>query len=255
MRSSSPRLIARSRPSRLEVMTRIAHLTDLHLNGSPKRRAQFEVALAEAKAHGATWLLLTGDLTGHGKPREFHELAGCLERSWPHDATIVGGNHDGAGFQPAIQTGCLSRFAATSLSGSPVELDDVVILPVDTYFARRALLFRAIGQVGDTQYLQVARAIENYPGKPIVVAMHHGPQADPLRTVAGLVDGQKMLGLLRHNPNVSVCCGHDHRILDLGTIHVAASVAHHDDPLRLYDIVDGKFESAYRNPDGGGRYF
>src|ERR1700734_784824 len=103
-------------------MTRIAHLTDLHLNGSFDRRSKFESGLRQAVQRGATYLLLTGDLTAHGKAVHFTELAGCLEQYWPYGVTMVGGNHDGDGFHRDLG-GCLEPYAAfsagvTDLGGS-----------------------------------------------------------------------------------------------------------------------------------------
>jgi 3',5'-cyclic AMP phosphodiesterase CpdA len=230
-------------------MSRIAHITDMHLNGGADRRARFEKALAGAVGGGATYLLLTGDLTAHGSPAGFVELAGCLDFGWPHGATIVGGNHDGPAMKSALG-GCLGRFQSTSLPGVPVDLGDSLIIPVDTYYARRALAFRALGSVGKSQLAGI-EATARVARRPVVLAMHHGPIAEPLRAFASLNDRQKLAGLLTKYPHLSICCGHDHRILDLGRVHVAASCASHTDPLRLYDIVEGVLQPSYQSGSVG----
>jgi 3',5'-cyclic AMP phosphodiesterase CpdA len=231
-------------------MATLAHLTDLHLNGTASRREKFIGALQKAVTLGANHLLLTGDLTAHGNRDHFVELAGCLTH-WPHGATIVGGNHDGDYFRVAIRSdGALGRFAHTSVAGVATQLDDLTILPVDTFVSRRALLFRALGMVGDDQISKIDRVCQD-ARRPVVIAMHHGPQAEPLRAFASLVDARRFAGLLARHPHVSVCCGHDHRIIDQGSVHVAAAVAHHPDPLRLYRVVNGVLQAIYTNGELG----
>jgi len=230
-------------------MTRIAHLTDLHLNGSYDRRSKFESGLRQAVQRGATYLLLTGDLTAHGKAIHFTELAGCLEQYWPYGVTMVGGNHDGAAFHKALG-GPLRAFGEAS--AGPVDLGDCLIIPVATYYHRRGLVFQALGRIGDAQ-LSSLETIFKTSTKPVVVAMHHGPQTDPVHAFAGLVDGRHLTALLEAHSHVSVCCGHDHRVLDLGRVHAAASVAHHPDPLRLYDVTPGGLQIVYSG--SGGEYF
>lgn len=221
---------------------RFAHLTDPHMNGTADRRHRLGRALDEAVTRGAKHLLLTGDLTDSGQEYQFRDLAWVLGR-WPLTATIVGGNHDGAGFAQAL-SGCLGRFLVSSTT--PLSVGGVTVVPVSTYYANRALLFRALGIIGRDQFAALEHAISTTRG-PVVVAMHHGPQVDPLKVFAGLVDRHRIDGLLRSNPQVAVCCGHDHRVLDVGQVHVAASCATHPDPLRIYDVSIGRFDSVYRS--------
>jgi 3',5'-cyclic-AMP phosphodiesterase len=229
-------------------MTRLAHLTDTHIDGGIDRSVRLARGLAEATASGAEHLLLTGDLTAHGREHEVRELARVLSH-WQAPATVVGGNHDGFGFERHL-SGLLGRFSMTSTPGVPYFVSGLTIVPLGTYFHRRALTFRALGAIGREQFSSLERAVALARG-PVVVAMHHGPQLDPLRAFAGLVDRHRITRLLRANPHVSVCCGHDHRVLDVGQVHVAASCASHPDPLRVYDVGMGRFESVYRSPCEG----
>jgi 3',5'-cyclic AMP phosphodiesterase CpdA len=223
-------------------MLRLAHLTDTHIDGTTDRRDRLVRALGEAGTRGAQHLLLTGDLTAHGRSDEMQELSWILNR-WPRTATVVGGNHDGPEFAWHL-SGTLNRFVATSTPGRAFVLGDVTVVPVATYFENRAILFRALGSVGREQF-SVLENIASSTQQPVVVAMHHGPQLDPLRAFAGLIDRHRIDGLLRANPHVSVCCGHDHRVLDAGQVHVAASCATHPDPLRIYDVSPGRFDSVH----------
>lgn len=229
-------------------MLRIGHLTDLHLKGKAERRDRFFRALAKARDFKVDHLVLTGDLTSSGRPDQFLELASCLA-SWPSEkVTIVPGNHDeGFGFDDALAGGCLGRFRATSKG--IIRVGELRILPLDTRFPRRALAFKAIGRLGSAQLGSLRSEIQT-PG-PLLVACHHGPQLHPLHAFDGLVDRRAFGALLDSREDVHVASGHDHRILDLGRVHVAASVAHHPDPLRTYLVSSGKISIDYKASEKG----
>jgi 3',5'-cyclic-AMP phosphodiesterase len=224
---------------------RIAHLTDPHMNGSHDRRSRFARALDQARERGAEHLLLTGDLTSVGSPSQFAELSGVLER-WPHRATIVPGNHDGPHGLSAILRGALSRYARDSTPGVPVALGEAVVVPVTTYYPRRSWAFQALGSLGRAQLAAIDR-VAHATRLPVLVAMHHGPQKDPLRMFAGLVDRHRMNALLARHGHVSVACGHDHRVMDVGRVRVAASCATHPDPLRIYEVGEGTLDASARS--------
>ena len=226
-------------------MSRIAHLSDLHLNGSARRSAKFVAALRSAKTWRPDHLILTGDLTSRGKQSELDELRGVLSKHWLGGTTIIPGNHDGklSGFDSAL-----------------TDLGDVVVLPIDTRVHRRALFFRALGQVGDAQ-MQHLESATRTGGRPILIAMHHGPQLHPLHVFDGLIDRVSMLGLLMERSHVFIACGHDHRVMDHSLIpesapriFVAASVAHHHEPLRIYDVTGSEIRPIYQS-EVPGRYF
>jgi 3',5'-cyclic AMP phosphodiesterase CpdA len=218
---------------------RIAHLSDLHLNGTFDRRARLIGALAQASKAGAKHLLLTGDLTGHGRLEEFRELAGLLAVNWCGGLTIVPGNHDGTSGNFEHVFGPVA---------SPFDLDgQALVIPIDTRAPRRSLLFRALGKVGHRQ-ISMLDWLTTDVQKPTIIVQHHGPQVHPLQVFDGLIDRAAIMRLLARSSNIHICCGHDHRVLDVGNqIHIAASCATHDDPLRLYDVgVDG-FSVSYRS--------
>lgn len=240
-------------------MTRIAHLSDLHLDGTPERAARFARALDRAREAGADHLVLTGDLTAEGKASEFNELARALY-SWPESmVTLVPGNHDLSSdldWPTVLATTPLGRFSPTSKpAGGYADRGDVLIYPLDTQFKRRALLFRALGRVDDYQLDLLDFVVRRDP-RPIVIAMHHGPQSHPFQFFEGLTNRGRLIKLLQDHPNVSVLVGHDHRVLDLDRIYAAASVAHHPDPLRLYDVFPipgstGRLVPTYRSEEEG----
>lgn len=241
-------------------MTRIAQLSDLHLDGTDERYQRFQNALRRATDAHADHLVLTGDLTAEGKHREFEELSRALA-GWPPSAlTLVPGNHDLSSDIPwkdVLTTTTLSRFARTSWpAGGFADRHDVLVYPLDTQFPRRALIFRALGRVDEAQ-LGLLESVLAGEKRPVVIAMHHGPQSHPFQFFEGLANRGRVLALLRDYPNVSILCGHDHRILDMDRVYAAASVAHHPDPLRLYDVFSlgpnqpGRLVPTYRSEEPG----
>jgi 3',5'-cyclic AMP phosphodiesterase CpdA len=221
-------------------MLRLAQLSDLHLNGSYDRANRFINGLGQARVAGASHLILSGDLTGHDKLSEHLELQSLLDQYWNGTTTVIPGNHDRSGNFDRV-------FGAI---GSPVDLGECVVVPLDSRLRRRAFIFRALGSIGNGQ-LELAR-LAAQSNRPVILVSHHGPQFHPMQFLDGLIDRKRILSLLAANPNVHVCCGHDHRVFDFGDqVHVAASCATHDDPLRLYDIVNGVFRASYMSPEVG----
>jgi 3',5'-cyclic AMP phosphodiesterase CpdA len=212
----------------------LAHLTDLHLNGSADRRTRVVAALRQARGLGAAHLLLTGDLTAYGTHAQVAELSRLLADEWPAaeglGKTVVPGNHDGDG--PIDK-----HFPV----GEPTEIaDGAVLVPVDTRFKRRALAFRALGAIGK-EALGTLERVSRDPARTVVAAMHHGPHGRAMGFFEGTVGRQGLGALMKDRPHLHVCCGHDHRSFDRGNVHVANAVAHHQKALRLYEVGSAGF--------------
>jgi 3',5'-cyclic-AMP phosphodiesterase len=215
-------------------MTIIAHLSDLHLNGTIPRRARFARALDNAWKHRPDHLVVTGDNTAHGSRLHHEELDESLA-GWPTRITKVPGNHDGR---------------LTGWTTEVTDFGDALLVPVDTRAPYKPLVFRALGKVGRSQ-MEVIDQMTQSGSRPVILAMHHGPQAHPLHVFDGLVDRSELRKLLQLRPWVHVLCGHDHRCLDIGQVHVAPSVAHHPDPVRIYEVAGRSLRPVYRSPFAG----
>jgi 3',5'-cyclic AMP phosphodiesterase CpdA len=223
-------------------MTRIAHLSDLHL-GLPGRRARLDRALTRAALSRASHLCLTGDLTESGLERDFADLSDALRPWMAHTVTIVPGNHDlqsGTPWTEVLASTPLRRFAATSSPGALALLGDCAVLAVSTQYPKRSLVFRALGKVDDASLEQAAYVSGRFPMTPILVCMHHPPTDEGLLGFfAGLTNRRDVRTLVDACPNLYVLSGHDHESRDDGRIFVAPALA--DSPneaeaLRLYDV-------------------
>lgn len=216
------------------AMTTLAHLSDLHLNGTLPRRTRFTRALESAWQHRPDHLVITGDNTAHGNPAHHEELRGALS-GWPTRYTVIPGNHDGN---------------LVGWTTEATDFGDCLLMPVDTRAARKPLAFRALGRVGRDQMGGIDQLTRSGT-RPVVLAMHHGPQAHPLHVFDGLVDRSDLRRLLKDRPWVHIVCGHDHRCLDIGQVHVAPSVAHHPDPVRIYQVHGRDLVPVYRSQFAG----
>ena len=218
-------------------MTILAHISDLHMDGTPARRGRLARALDSALARRPDHLIVTGDVTAGGRQRHIDELHTALA-GWPTPVTVIAGNHDGSlgGFTNEI-----------------VDFGDSLLIPVDTRANYKPWAFSALGRVGGVQMAVIDRMTAR-SDRPVILAMHHGPQDHPLHVFDGLVDRLRIRTLLRDRPWVHIVCGHDHRCLDIGRIHVAPSVAYHPDPVRVYEIAGRDLRPVYRSEFAGG-YF
>lgn len=254
-------------------MTRIAHLTDLHLleTGHAARamrekmrlsfltlgraidaelhRRRFEKALDDAWKARADHLVISGDLTEDGLPEQFEILAEVLSESrWsPDDVTIVPGNHDAYvevhAFERAL-AGPLSPWRRTSTPGAITELPNATVIALSTTIDQHWL--RAAGRVGEAQLVLLERLLVAQRHRPVAIAMHHPPMpwGLQLRWIEGLLDVDSVAASLARHPHAHVLCGHIHKGGDHyfrggvePQIFVANAVVDHPSPLRLYEAV------------------
>jgi Icc protein len=260
-------------------MTRIAHLSDLHLLeaghrqrdaagrlrlsflslGRPldadERRARLERALVAYRASRAEHLVVTGDLTEDGRSAQFETLAAVLLDSGidPREVTLVPGNHDAyqqrSAFSDAL-VGPLRPFSATSGALAVTVLDDVAIVPVSTTIAQA--ITRSAGAIANDQ-LERVRAVTaalKGSGRAIAVAQHHQPYGyavPALNWIDGLQNHASAMGLLQGHRELHVLHGHRHRSIDRTVasdepprVFGTTACVEHASPLRVYETSDGR---------------
>lgn len=257
-------------------MTRIAHLSDLHLIEAAHahrdvsdrlrlsllsfgrrlddddRRLRLRRALHLYRSSGADHLVITGDLTEDGTDAQFEVLAEVLadSRIDPREITLTAGNHDAycdrQAFARAL-AGPLAAYAATSAPGAVTVLDDVAILPVSTVIAQPVT--RSAGAIAHDELQAVEHAVQHLGhGRAIAIAQHHQPYGysiGALNWIDGLQNHVPVMGLLQRHAQAHVLHGHRHHRADVaivaqGPARVFGTTACVEDrsPLRIYEACD-----------------
>jgi len=265
-------------------MTRIAHISDLHILedghtlrsrserlrlaylsfGRPldaeERRRRLARALAHVADAGADHLVITGDLTEDGTDAQLEVLADVLSEhgAHPDHVTIVPGNHDGytdpGAWQRAID-GPLRDYARTSAASSVVVLDGAVLVAAHTMIGQRAS--SAAGELGGAQLQRIDHVARHFAGRrrAVVCVQHHGPvprAIGPWQWLDGLRDHQAQRELLAKHAHLYVLHGHTHYAKDHALtsreparVFSAAAVADSEAPVRLYEARDGELMPDY----------
>jgi 3',5'-cyclic AMP phosphodiesterase CpdA len=227
-------------------MTRIAHLSDLHLverghstRGSFARARLHFLSLGRAvdfdarveragralraALHGRPdHLCITGDLTEDGTDAQFDVLAEVLDACGvpPERTTLVPGNHDGyddlGAFERAL-SGPLAAYRQTSTAGAAIVYDDVVITAVSTLIPQS--FTRSAGAVAPEQlaHLEQLATDRGLRTRALVVAQHHPPMrhlAPGMQWIDGLERAGPMRSFVEQHDHVHVLHGHTHVAAD-----------------------------------------
>lgn len=182
-------------------MTILAQLSDTHLSDddpAPTRALREAVTTLLALAEPPDAVVLTGDLTDHGRPAEYTLLRTELERL-PMPVHPLPGNHDDVG-------ALLAAFPEVPAANHTAWVAGVRLLCCDS-----TIPGQAGGALSDPAWLDAALAEE--PRTPSVVAMHH----PPYDIGVGWIDrmgharpGRLASVISRHPQVVRVIAGHVH---------------------------------------------
>jgi len=258
-------------------MTRIAHVSDLHLveRTHATRRGLSEVrlrylsfgrpidfearvvcareALRLALASHPDHLCITGDLTEDGIDAQFEVLAEVLHEAGvsPERTTLVPGNHDGyddpRAFEKAL-SGPLSAYRKTSLPGSVVVHDRAAIAAVSTLIPQS--FARSAGAVDRAQLTHLAALAEDawLRTRALVVAQHHPPMrhlAPGLQWLDGLERPEPVRALVERHPHLHVLHGHTHTATDRAVragrdaqVFSVPAVVESAEPVRVYEAAE-----------------
>ncbi|UMG94569.1 metallophosphoesterase [Nocardioides sp. TF02-7] len=190
----------------------IAHVSDLHLGGSPEaeRRAQRVLDHVAAMRPEVDVVVVTGDVADHGLPEEYAAAERLLGSSLGTAPVLVcPGNHDVRSTYAAWRGLPADRPADTAH-----RVGGHLFLMLDSLVPARA------GQRVDHGELEAAsltwldeQLAARAPGEPAVVCLHHPPVPihvalmDPIR----LRDAERLEAVLRrHRDVVAVLVGHAH---------------------------------------------
>jgi 3',5'-cyclic AMP phosphodiesterase CpdA len=214
------------------VITRILHLSDLHLGAGddPALEAAFGGFVAQAQPE---LIVATGDLTHRGRPVQ-HDRAAAFLRGLGAPVVAVPGNHDIPYTFPARFTHPWREFDRLWETTEPVySTDSVPLVGVNTVRPWR----HQSGGVGDAQLARVTERLASAPAGALrVVALHHQLIGAPWRTrkkpvarrnhvLAALVDAGAELILGGHIHQATVSERHEFEVLDGDARGVVVSIA------------------------------
>ncbi len=227
-------------------MFRIAHMSDVHLDGVPKpslqqllskrvigyinwrgNRAQamttdhLDRLVADIKAQAPDHIAVTGDLTNIALPGEFENARDWLQTlGASNQVSVIPGNHDayvpGAGklyrrlWAPWMSD---DRRPESENAHFPYlrRLDRVALIGVSTAIATPP--FMATGRIGRKQMSDLRNLLQQTGDENLfrIVLIHHPPKMDNYRrTFRRLTDGRRLRAAIRRTGAELILHGHDH---------------------------------------------
>jgi Icc protein len=182
-------------------MTILAQLSDIHLaddDPAPTRALHEAVTSLLALSTPPDAVVLTGDLTDHGRPAEYALLAEEIARL-PMPVHPLPGNHDDVG-------ALLAAFPQLPGRNYAVKVGGVRLLCCDS-----TIPGQPGGDLSDPDWLDATLAEE--PDTPTVVAMHHPPYAIGVGWIdrMGHARPARLASVIERHPQVvRVIAGHVH---------------------------------------------
>ncbi|MGV9826051.1 metallophosphoesterase [Gordonia sp. NPDC003429] len=183
----------------------VAHISDLHFDGTRFNRARIESTLSyiNARADGINALLVTGDIADEGSPSEYREAGLVLDSPLP--MLITAGNHD---VRETFSQGLLGAESSEPINASRL-IDGVLFVVVDS-----SIPDRNDGFIDDATIAWMSERIGEVPPEtPVFVAFHHPPVIldMPFMDTIRQTGEERVAGLVARHPNiVAFLCGHAH---------------------------------------------
>ncbi|GAA4591476.1 metallophosphoesterase [Planotetraspora phitsanulokensis] len=181
----------------------LAHVSDIHIDGSERSTERAARALDYARALHPDAILLTGDIADHGAVEEYEIVRELIEGD---DVPLVlcPGNHDARGNLRKVLLGLDGDHPANQA----LNLDDATIALCDS-----SIPGRPEGRLDDDTLDWLDGVLSATPGVPAFVGMHHPaaelgiPYVDDIR----LREPERLARVLgRHDHVVAVLAGHAH---------------------------------------------
>ncbi|MCO6010496.1 metallophosphoesterase [Actinoallomurus purpureus] len=183
-----------------------AHLSDTHLDGTPRATARTAAVLAylDRLPYDLDAILVTGDIADHGLPAEYEEARRLLASR--HPVLTCPGNHD---VRAPYRQVLLDEPVGDGPVNQAHRIAGAVFAMCDS-----SIPGRDDGRLDDETLTWLEGVlVETPPGTPVFVVFHH----PPVVLHAPYVDGirqfgeDRLAGLIGRHPDVvAVLCGHAH---------------------------------------------
>ena len=191
------------------MTTFIAQLSDSHITTGPLGAgpaAGLQLALARVLALDPRpdCVVITGDLTDHGRPDEYAALREIIG-DFPLPLHLTTGNHDD-------RVALLAEFGGSAYYS--VEYPDFTLVALDSLIPGSPA-----GRLGPVQLAWLDDVLRRRPGVPALIGLHHPPMPVGIRFLDGmrLLDGGALREVVAAHPHVvRVMAGHVHRPVAAG---------------------------------------
>ena len=204
-------------------MKKLLFLSDLHIVApgqriiglDPSARLSAALQAATAAHPDAEALVLLGDLTHHGAPEEYAELARILARVALPIVPMLG-NHD-------RRDAFLSAFPDAPLADGFVQsvrdIGQTRLITLDSLDGPPYPEGHHAGRLCPTRLAFLEEALATRDGRQAIVCIHHPPfdTGIPGMDRIKLADGDAFLDLLAGHGNLHLICGHVHRTMSGST--------------------------------------
>ncbi len=224
-------------------MTLLAHISDLHLNGTPRAADRVARVMDHLRALPSPpdALLVTGDIADHGDAAEYREAARLLGAPFP--VLACPGNHDS---RAALRTALLGDSSGSEPVNHAHRVGELTVLMCDS-----TVPGQEGGRLDGATLAWIDEALAD-AASPAVLAFHHPPVPvhHPMPDSVPLANAGDLAELLGRHPEViAVLGGHAHTA-------AASAFAGSSRPAgsrRDLDAGDASREGAPRRPRGGAR--
>ncbi|GAB18840.1 putative phosphodiesterase [Gordonia effusa NBRC 100432] len=185
----------------------VAHISDLHFNGTEYNRSRNEAAVEYINQYsvGIDALLITGDIADTGAPEQYEEFVSTVTSDLPTLTTI--GNHDD--LQTYRDVVGLPENSILDVPNRSGDSHNLRIIAVDS-----SIPDSAGGYLSDATLAFVDAAIgEVDSATSILLAFHHPPVVlhMPVMDVIRQTGEDRLIDLVAAHPNiVGLLCGHAH---------------------------------------------
>jgi Icc protein len=179
----------------------LVQVSDLHLDGSPRRRQRAARVMAYVnRLRDVAAVLVSGDIADHGRPAEYEQARELLAS--PHRVLTCPGNHDA---REPYESVLLGRAPSGGAVNEAHEVGEVLVAMCDSSRPGRAdgLLDEAT-----LSWLDAALA-----DRLALVCLHHppAPMRQPMIDDILLEEPDRLAAVLDRHPGVlAVLCGHAH---------------------------------------------